>query len=470
MEKLDTVVVSGKPDRPDPLEPVFGQVFSVIGHDPANYSDKIKSNVAAFRKRYPGYEDTELVEMARNQMPQMVASAVRAIQPNQKEAKQLEDLRMATARDKSAREFLSYGATAVSGNEEARKNFVNAADEPYNAMKEVMDRRQASRLADVDLAGKQLDIYGKAEKAGLEQNQFDPNSTESAMMRKTIEGQLRSAGRADLIPQLEGKSAAQLKQLSDTITPIIEQKVKLAGIGKTAAETRGIAAEAGLKELTTTAAKKAYNETGSLPQEVQGKVLDDPTIKRISAAQTRLDELTKRDPDRTNIKATINSIERTLAKLSPMSDIKTNPALGTQIGGNMAMLLPEYQKLAKDLAILEGKIGKEFGATDASKALGSRAAPDISKYPSTIRSILAQMRAEIQRDDLVQRGLFDASKTGKLGEYNEVAERAKLRTYTATGQNNQVTATFSADDVEGIKKFFSDAKKRGMKIEPLSTK
>jgi len=476
MEKLDTVTVTGKANRADPLEPVFGQVFSVIGRDPAQNIDRIKANVAEFRKRNPGYDDNELVEMARNQMPQMVASAMRAITPAQEDAKKLEELRLANMRDRAGREFLSYGATAISGNEEARKNFVNAADEPYNAMKDIVSERAKARLADIDLAGKQLDIYGKAEKAGLEQAQFDPRSTDSEMMRRTIEGQLRAAGRADLIPQLEGKSAAQLKQLSDTITPIIEQKAKLAGIGKTQAEAaltgaqaRGASAEAGLKEITSAGAAEHYRKTGTVPRNLRDQVYDDATIKRIEYTAERLNELQKGGSERTNIKATLNSIEKNLAKLSLMGDFKTNPALGTDTGKRLAGLVNDYQLLTKDLAMLEGRIGKNFGATDASKALGGRAAPDISKYPSTIRAIIAQMRAEIQRDDIILSNLQRASIDGGIVYFDESKLRDNLRTYNAVGNNRQVTATFHKDDTASIKRFLANAKKHGMKVDVLST-
>lgn len=493
MEQLDKVVVEGR-SQADPLEPIFGTVYAVLGQEPDK--ERIKVQVQQFRAANKGATNQELIDLAKSEVPKMVGSLLN--QPrqagvtgteNREDVNLLTQMRDATMRDRQGRQFLSYGASALDKNPtEAAKAFVDVADEPYKASIENFTNRQIARQKDLENIGKSLEneksgvalqgermaLAQKGQQAMLAANQNDPESIESRAAQTAAVGALKAAGRPDLVAQIAGMSKAQVdnfmtttlgqymktaKEAADIKNVYAQASNYYAQAAQGQAGARKTRAEAGLAELTTDAAVKGYTETGQVPAAVQEQVYDAPTLARVKTYEQQLDNLTKTAGQRRQTAQLLNSIDDQLVQLGT----KTGPLYGIK-GGAVANLLPEYQKIMKDLADLEIQTGKNVGATDAARALAGQASPDISKYPSVIRSITAKMRSQLQKDDIIAQRLQEASMKGGLKTFNEPMARAKLITLIATKGNEQSVKTFDVDDTEAIKKFMSTAKNMGATV------
>lgn len=491
MDQLDTVQVTGK--SRDPLEDVFGQVYAVLGQ-PADPM-KVKDQANKFRAANAGATNAELVQMAKSEVPRMISHVlsqpqVKGVQGEEarQEAEHLANVRNATAKDRQNREFLSYGGAALSRNpEEQRKSFIAGADEPYNAAVANAQARQAARKSDLENQGLDFDtqskgvktredrmkLAGSSQAALLAANANDPDSPESKAAQAAAAMMFKQLGRPQMIGQVEGMSKNQLESiLGPSLDRFMKADTERANLGKigaetreigartglTGAQTRGASAEAGLKELTTKAAQKGYEETGQVPSAVEGQVFSTPDLQRQKSAQTQLDKLTEESKQRQKTGTLLNSIE------TQLESTRTGPMAAAR----PASWLPSYQKLIKDLADLEVQTGKNVGATDAARALAGQASPDISKYRSTIQSITAKMRAELQKDEILNQKLMKASQSGGLRAFNEPMERAKLKTLVGTGKGgDQVVQTFDVDDEEGIKKWRDAVIKHGGKVTVL---
>jgi hypothetical protein len=494
MEQLDKVVVQGQ-SVADPLEPIFGTVYAVLGQEPN--AERIKAQVAQFRAANKGSTNQELIDLAKSEVPKMVGSILS--QPkgaglsgmeNREDVRELNEMRSATARDRQGRQFLSYGASALDRNPtEAGKAFVDVADEPYKASLENFTNRQLARQKDLEnikgdianqtdavkLQGERMGLAQKGQSAVLAANQNDPESMESRAAQAAAVGALKAAGRPDLVAQIVGMNKSQVdnfmasglsqymktaKEAADIKNVYAQASAHYAGAAQAKAGARKTNAEAGLAELTTTAATKGYEETGQVPAAVQEQVYDEPTLARVKAAQSQLNKLSEQSKQREHTKALLNSIDGQIKTLTT----------GPMVRAGAAQLVPQYQKLMKDLADLEIQTGKDVGATDAARALASQANPDVTKYNSTIRSITAKLRSEAQKDDIINQKLMQASRSGNLKTFNEPLERTKLITLVATRGGEQIIETFNVDDdKEAIKQFKERATKAKATISTLRT-
>ena len=465
---------------------VFGQVFSVLGQDPEQNQERIKGNIQKFRQRYNGYTDEELVDLAKQEVPQMVSAALRQQEgkngirgPALQEAQELEAVRKATAQDRMGREFLSVGASALSSDPvAARKQFVDNANEPYNAAYENWTNRNLAREKDMqqakdlqDLRKKTFETNQAAQAVVMQQQDFDAESPVSRAYRANAAGVLKQVGRADLLPRLEGMSKAEIDRQMPMIAEYLKNQKAIADIdqtraatGLTGAQTRGARAEAGLKELTTTAAQNAYENNGSVPAAVQDQVYDAPTVSRIKAANERLSKLTEESAER---QKTLGSISR-INKLVDSYSVNTGPVLGkiSQVISPIQM-----QKLVKELADLEAKMGKNVGATDAARALAGQAAPDINKFNEVIKSITNKLRAEVLKDEVINQRLAEASRTGKIKDYNEALDRAGMVTVNLfqrkDGRPLNTAKVFTAEQVKAgeLREYVKQAEGSGFKVQ-----
>ena len=494
MENLDTVQVQGQ--RTDPLYHIFGTVLSTVGQDPT--PERINAGIRAFRSANPGESDQSIVELARSQVPMMIGAVQKTQGPKNidssiaDQSKYVNDVQNATGVDRQNRQFLGYGASALSKDPvNQQKAFVDAGNETLNAAQGNLDRMKATRTSDQEaqakeyanqvarnsVTGSNIDLNSKAQGALSASQQMDVNSPETGASKASAAQALKGIGRSDLIPRLEAMNAKQINDfMSGPVAQYLKSTKEMAEVNNVRASAaqgyagaRKTGAEAGLSELTTKAATKGYNDTGSVPSSVEGQVFDAPTLARQKQFDESLGKLTTGSSDRAKTMQTLTGIEDQLRK-----GVNTGPGLnikGTKIGiGMFSPYTPEGQKLIKDLAALEISMGVNAGATDLAKQMGVNAAPSIDKYPSVIRAITAKLQSQVQKDNIIQQQMTEASKTGGARNFNEALQRTQMSTLVATGKDGrQIIRTFGPQDIQNgeARKFKELADKNGMTISKI---